>query len=174
MDIAEGCNSINSKRLVTKEGIVDIRYVNMPGLKTRFIRDLFHTLMDARWRYNCLLFTMSFLISWVFFGTVWYIIVYYRNINCVDKVDSWVTALLFSIETQTTIGYGGRAVTADCPEGVILFTFQTIIGMFINCFVLGLMFGKLAWPKNRGKTILFSHSRTHGSSRQPTIGSIAT
>ena len=48
----EGCGSgsMNSRRLVTKDGIVDIKYINSPGIKTRFIKDLFHTLMDAKWR----------------------------------------------------------------------------------------------------------------------------
>lgn len=86
LDLDGTGSSMNSKRLVTKEGIVDIKYVNMPGIKSRFLRDLFHTLMDARWRYNCLLFTLSFIISWVFFGTIWYIIVHFRKINCVDNV----------------------------------------------------------------------------------------
>lgn len=47
-------------------------------------------------------------------------------------------------------------MTEECPEGVILLAVQTIIGMFIQCFMLGLMFGKLARPKNRGKTTMFS------------------
>jgi len=160
MDVLQGtvsgASSMNANRLVTKEGIVDVKYINSPGIKTRFMRDLFHTLMDAKWRINCILFTLSFLITWVFFGCIWYIIVKYHGEKCVDSVKTWTQAFLFSIETQTTIGYGGRAVTADCPEGVILLVLQTLTGMFISSFMLGLMFGKLARPKNRGKTIMFS------------------
>ena len=152
----KGSTSMNQNRLVTKEGIVDVKYINSPGIKTRFLRDLFHTLMDAKWRYNCILFTLSFLITWVIFGCIWYIIVEYHGPHCVDNVNTWTQAFLFSIETQTTIGYGGRAVTSACPEGVILLVIQTLTGMFISSFMLGLMFGKLARPKNRGKTIMFS------------------
>ncbi|XP_057297527.1 G protein-activated inward rectifier potassium channel 4-like [Hydractinia symbiolongicarpus] len=159
MDSFESNVSISSKskRLVTKDGFVDIKYVNIPGLNSRYLKDIFHTLMDLKWRYISLMFTLSFLISWVIFGTVWYIIFYiHDNQTCIDNVDSWVSAFLFSIETQTTIGYGGRAVTPNCPEGVLLLVIQTIIGMFINCAMLGLLFAKLSRPKNRGKTTMFS------------------
>lgn len=52
----KGSTSMNQNRLVTKEGIVDVKYINSPGLKTRFMRDLFHTLMDAKWRYTRFLY----------------------------------------------------------------------------------------------------------------------
>lgn len=159
MDSFESTISLNSKskRLVSKDGVVDIKYSNIPGLNSRYLQDIFHTLMDLKWRYIMLMFTFSFIISWIAFGTLWYLIVQFNeDKNCVDNVDSWVTAFLFSIETQTTIGYGGRAVTEDCVEGVLLLVLQTIIGMFINSAMLGLLFAKLARPKNRGKTLMFS------------------
>lgn len=159
MDSFESTVSLNSKskRLVTKDGFVDIKYAKIPGYSSRFVKDIFHTLMDLKWRYITGLFTISFLLTWIFFGTFWFLIVYYQpHRNCVDNVDSWVKAFLFSIETQTTIGYGGRAVTSNCPEGVLLLVVQTIVGMFVNCAMLGLLFAKLARPKNRGKTTMFS------------------
>ena len=159
MDSFESTVSLNSKskRLVTKDGFVDIKYSKIPGYSSRFVKDIFHTLMDLKWRYITGLFTISFLLTWIFFGTFWFLIVYYQpHRNCVDNVDSWVSAFLFSIETQTTIGYGGRAVTSNCPEGVLLLVVQTIVGMFVNCAMLGLLFAKLARPKNRGKTTMFS------------------
>lgn len=159
MDSFESTVSINSKskRLVTKDGVVDIKYSNIPGLNSKFLKDIFHTVMDLKWRYISLMFSFSFLISWVIFGSLWYCIYLVRkDERCIDNVNSWLTAFLFSVETQTTIGYGGRAVTQECPEGVLLLVLQTLIGMFINCAMLGLLFAKLARPKNRGKTTMFS------------------
>lgn len=145
------------KRLVSKDGIVDIKYINVPGISKRYLSDLFHTLIDAKWRYISVLFTLSFIVSWLIFGTSWWAIVKFNTGNkCVDKVDDWINAFLFSIETQTTIGFGGRAVTSNCPEAVLLLVVQTIVGMFINCAMLGLLFAKLARPKNRGKATMFS------------------
>ena len=155
-DIEDTCD-MKEQRFITKNGFLHVHYAKMPGLNKKICKDMFHTIMDAKWRYFMLLFTLSFLISWLFFAAVWYLVVHVRRgINCVDNVDSFVSAFLFSLETQVTIGYGGRAVTDECPEGVIILIIQTIIGTFINCALLGLLFAKLARPKNRGKTIVFS------------------
>lgn len=149
-------SDVEEQRFVTKRGFLHIHYLNVPGLNQKVLKDLFHTIMDAKWRYFALLFTLSFLVSWVIFAAIWYIIVVARTKNCIDNVDSFTAAFLFSVETQVTIGYGGRAVTDECPEGIIFLIIQTIIGTFINCALLGLLFAKLARPKNRGKTIVFS------------------
>ena len=159
MDSFESTVSLNSKskRLVAKDGFVDIKYSNIPGMNSKYLKDIFHTMMDLKWRYIVGLFTVSFILTWIIFGSLWYAIVIYRpDKNCLDNVDSWTTAFLFSIETQTTIGYGGRAVTPNCVEGVLLLLIQTIVGMLVNCAMLGILFAKLARPKNRGKTTMFS------------------
>lgn len=127
----------------------------------RYFHDLFTTVIDAKWRWISVLFSSSFILSWLFFGTLWWLIYYLRkkhdsSANCIDNVDSWTGAFLFSLETQTTIGYGGRQVTPECPEGVILLVVQTIIGLLITCSMLGLTFAKLSRPKNRANTVVFS------------------
>lgn len=126
-----------------------------------YFHDLFTTVIDAKWRWISVLFSSSFILSWLFFGTLWWMIFYFRkkydsNANCIDNVDSWTGAFLFSLETQTTIGYGGRQVTPECPEGVVLLVVQTIIGLLITCSMLGLTFAKLSRPKNRANTVVFS------------------
>ena len=44
--------------------------------------------------------------------------------NCVEHVYSYTTAFLFFVETETSIGYGKRAITEQCPEAIILFVIQ--------------------------------------------------
>ena len=39
--------------------------------------------------------------------------------KCFTDITSFVTAVLFSYETQTTIGYGGRHPTERCPRYLI-------------------------------------------------------
>lgn len=149
---------LTGHRLVTKSGYLHVQYVNTPGLNETVLKDIFHTLMESKWTYFMLLFTMTFLISWSIFAAIWYIIYVVRRnkMTCVNNVDSFLTAFLFSIETQVTIGYGGRSLTSNCPEGVFLLIIQTMFGTFINSALLGLLFAKLGHPKNRGKTIIFS------------------
>ena len=46
------------------------------------------------------------------------------HMMCVTNVYSYATAFLFIVETDTTVGYGDRAITDECPEAVLLFVIQ--------------------------------------------------
>lgn len=76
----------------------------------------------------------------------------------VAEVTSFASAFLFSIETQHTIGYGGRATTEECPEAIFVMCMQSITGVMIQCFVVGFVFAKLSRPQKRSQTLLFSSS----------------
>ena len=58
-------------RFASKSGVLNINYMNLPGLKRKLLKDFFHTIMDAKWRYFMLLFTLSFLLPWLAFAGVW-------------------------------------------------------------------------------------------------------
>ncbi|KAK3728466.1 hypothetical protein QZH41_002326 [Actinostola sp. cb2023] len=75
-------------------------------------------------------------------------------------MDDWTTAFLFSIETQQTIGYGSRAISPKCFEGIMLLQIQSILGIFLDAFLLGLTFAKISRPRERARTIKFSKSAT--------------
>lgn len=155
------------RRLVDKKGRIHVNYVNVPDRgQLYYLSDQFTTLIEARWRYVILIFSMAFIVSWLVFGSIWWGIYSYRlkyhNITCIEKVYSWTSAFLFSLETQTTIGYGGRQITPDCPEGVICLLIQCIIGLLISSTMLGLIFAKLSRPHRRRNTILFSRHAVIG------------
>lgn len=59
-------------------------------------------------------------VTWTTSGTEW--------IPCVENLSGFVSAFLFSIETETTIGYGFRVITEKCPEGIVLLLVQAILG----------------------------------------------
>jgi len=69
-----------------------------------------------RWRYNVAMFGAAFIVSWTTFAIVWFAISYTHGDcqhaddddwrPCISNVYDFWSALLFSIETQTTIGYG--------------------------------------------------------------------
>uniref|UniRef100_A0A8C7V0H7 G protein-activated inward rectifier potassium channel 3 n=2 Tax=Oncorhynchus mykiss TaxID=8022 RepID=A0A8C7V0H7_ONCMY len=75
---------------------------------------------------------------------------------CLLHVEGFVGAFLFSVETQTTIGYGWRCVTEECPVAVITVVVQSIVGCIIDSFMLGTIMVKMARPKKRNQTLLFS------------------
>uniref|UniRef100_A0A3Q2XJ82 G protein-activated inward rectifier potassium channel 3 n=1 Tax=Hippocampus comes TaxID=109280 RepID=A0A3Q2XJ82_HIPCM len=79
-----------------------------------------------------------------------------KRMPCILHVQGFVGALLFSMETQTTIGYGWRCVTEECPLAVITVVVQSIVGCIIDSFMIGTIMAKMARPKKRNQTLLFS------------------
>lgn len=53
-------------------------------------------------------------------------------VPCVVNINSFWSSFLFSVETQSTIGYGGRAPTEECPEAIVVMCLQSIVGMVIQ------------------------------------------
>lgn len=155
------------RRLVFKDGTCNVFSGNVTKRNRKYLIDIFTTLVDMKWRYNLLMFTLAFVLSWVIFGVIWYVIAVAHGDHlhpsgeddwkpCVDNVHDFVTALLFSIETQHTIGYGFRVMTPRCPEAVIFLMVQSCTGVFVQCLMTGLIFAKLSQPKRRAHTIMFS------------------
>lgn len=131
--------------------------------------DIFTTCVDVRWRYMFLLFSLAFVVSWLTFGLAFWVIGLLHGdmdhhkgddsfVPCVMQVNTFVAAFLFSIETQTTIGYGARCVTEECPAAVFMVVFQSILGCIIDAFMIGAIMAKMARPKKRAQTLLFSHN----------------
>ena len=47
--------------------------------------------------------------------------------TCVDKLEKFNSAMEFSIETSSTIGYGNIYVDPTCHMGVVLLCFQELM-----------------------------------------------
>lgn len=86
-----------------------------------FSQDIFTTLVDIQWRWTIAVFALNFTLSWLFLGIIWYLIAYahgdidYMSLSeddrtnsthtvCVTEIHSFLSAFLFSLETQHTIG----------------------------------------------------------------------
>ena len=57
--------------------------------------------------------------------------------TCVDKLEKFNSAMEFSIETSSTIGYGNIYVDPTCHMGVGLLVFQELMARLIDCFWIG-------------------------------------
>ncbi|XP_030624020.1 ATP-sensitive inward rectifier potassium channel 12 [Chanos chanos] len=156
-------------RFVKKNGQCNVQFTNMEEKSQRYLADIFTTCVDIRWRYMLVVFTLVFVVSWLAFGLAfWVIALFHGDLDnpagddnftpCVLQVNGFIAAFLFSIETQTTIGYGFRCVTEECPLAVFLVVFQSIVGSIIDCFMIGAIMAKMARPKKRAQTLLFSHN----------------
>ncbi|KAM6957720.1 G protein-activated inward rectifier potassium channel 1-like [Aplochiton taeniatus] len=155
------------QRFVEKNGRCNVQHGNLGGETSRYLSDLFTTLVDLKWRWNLLIFILTYTIAWLVMASMWWIIAYIRGdlsnaghdasyTPCVANVYNFPSAFLFFIETEATIGYGYRYITEKCPEGIILFLFQSLLGSIVDAFLIGCMFIKMSQPKKRAETLMFS------------------
>ncbi|XP_076214500.1 G protein-activated inward rectifier potassium channel 4-like [Aptenodytes patagonicus] len=148
---------------VTKVGKCQVNLGNIQE-KKGFLSDIFTTIVDLKYRW--FIFTMCCIVTWVVFGTVYFFNTWagcdirHRGDPewraCIKNVDSFVSALLFSVESQQTIGYGSQMVMANCTEGIILLMARSIVGSMIDALMVGCMFIKISRPKKCAQTLIFS------------------
>uniref|UniRef100_A0A3P9KJF0 ATP-sensitive inward rectifier potassium channel 12 n=1 Tax=Oryzias latipes TaxID=8090 RepID=A0A3P9KJF0_ORYLA len=174
-------SSQTRSRFVKKNGQCNVVFNNMEGKPQRYLADIFTTCVDIRWRYLLLIFTTTFLLSWLLFGLIfWGVALAHGDFDlhipvqdedpprttdkakdewrpCILHIQGFIGAFLFSIETQTTIGYGFRCVTEECPITVLTVVVQSIVGCIIDSFMIGTIMAKMVRPKKRAQTLLFSH-----------------
>uniref|UniRef100_A0A3Q3DS08 G protein-activated inward rectifier potassium channel 1 n=1 Tax=Hippocampus comes TaxID=109280 RepID=A0A3Q3DS08_HIPCM len=155
------------QRFVEKNGRCNVQHGNLGGETSRYLSDLFTTLVDLKWRWNLLIFILTYTVAWLVMASMWWVIAYIRGdlqqhardasyTPCVANVYNFPSAFLFFIETEATIGYGYRYITEKCPEGIILFLFQSLLGSIVDAFLIGCMFIKMSQPKKRAETLMFS------------------
>ncbi|XP_026870972.1 ATP-sensitive inward rectifier potassium channel 11 [Electrophorus electricus] len=151
-------------RFVAKNGACNVAHTNIRE-QGRFLQDVFTTLVDLKWLHTLLIFTMSFLCSWLLFGMIWWLIAFAHGdldvkdddfVPCVTDIHSFSSAFLFSIEVQVTIGFGGRMITEECVSAIVMLIIQNIVGLVINAIMLGCIFMKTAQAHRRAETLIFS------------------
>jgi len=131
-----------TQRLVNKSGDCNVAQSHVTNRKRKYFVDLFTTVVDMRWRWHVVMAATAFLITWSAFAGAWLAMAHFHgdvteryndsHQQCISNVYDVRSALLFSIETQTTIGYGSRGLQRSCPEGVVLLMIQSCIGVSIQ------------------------------------------
>jgi len=165
---AAGGSRRERQRFVDKNGRCNVQHGNLGGESSRYLSDLFTTLVDLKWRWNLLIFLLTYTVAWLVMASMWWGIAYLRGdlhrahddtySPCVANVYNFPSAFLFFIETEATIGYGHRYITERCPEGIVLFLFQSLLGSIVDAFLIGCMFIKMSQPKKRAETLMFSRA----------------
>ncbi|KAJ1131398.1 hypothetical protein NDU88_009735 [Pleurodeles waltl] len=160
-------------RFVKKDGHCNVQFINLSEKSQRYLTDLFTTCVDIRWRWMFLIFSLTFIVSWLIFGlSFWLIASLHGDLApppdassedippppCFFQVTSFMAAFLFSLETQTSIGYGFRGVTEECPLAVLTVVLQCIVGCIIDAFIIGAIMAKIAKPKKRNETLVFTEN----------------
>ncbi|XP_039754589.1 G protein-activated inward rectifier potassium channel 3 isoform X3 [Pararge aegeria] len=158
------------KRVIFKHGDCNVVQWNVAKRRRRYLQDIFTTLVDVQWRWTLLVFALSFILSWLLFALIWWLIIFTHGdlnppsdssepfVPCLQNVNSFTGCFLFSVETQHTIGYGSRTTNEECPEAIFVMCLQSIVGVFIQAFMVGIVFAKMSRPKKRAQTLLYSRN----------------
>ncbi|KAK0396290.1 hypothetical protein QR680_001658 [Steinernema hermaphroditum] len=153
-------------RLVQKYGLCNISLVNVPKQRRKYFSDIFTTVIEVKWRWCLLFFSMSFVSSWTFFSAIYYVLAVSHGdlehssdtswVPCIQNAITFTNIFLFAFTTQTTIGYGFRYPTDECPLVIVTMCVQFMVGVMCQTLMAGVIFAKLARPIKRAATILFS------------------
>jgi len=160
-------NLSKRNRLVSKHGKIHT-FVRQEEAKEhyRLLKDFCTSMINLTWPVTFIGFAASFFLSWLMFAIIWYLVAYVHgdleqplpsnHKVCVDNLKDFTSCFLFSLETQHTIGYGGRATTERCSFAIIVMSIQSILGVIIQACMAGIVFAKFTKASRRGDTILFS------------------
>ena len=86
----------------------------------KLLQDIFVSIIDLNWGWIYVIFAAAFFLSWLGFAVVWYLTFLVHGdfepeniknesfVPCASAIQDFTSCFLFSLETQHTIGYGGR------------------------------------------------------------------
>ncbi|XP_030762646.1 G protein-activated inward rectifier potassium channel 3-like [Sitophilus oryzae] len=148
------------RRLVRKSGKSSIHTKTTTERSYKFILDLFNTLIEGSWFTILLIVSLIFVISWFTFAGFWAVISVENVDNwngtsdtCLEGINSFAGYLLFSVETQTTIGYGSRYIKEYCVEAIVGLCIQLLFGVGVCGSLICIVFVKMGGPLHSRNTI---------------------
>lgn len=174
------CSSEKSFRFVKKNGRINIIYSSLGRVKN-IHSNLILFIMQTEWWFVLTFVLFGFIISWFFFAFLYFLVSiehgdftindYDQTLSenqtnftrqptkitqekCVQDVHNFLSALLFSIETQHTIGYGSRYITTECMGGILVLTLQSSLGYLLQVIVTQIVFTKLSRPTGEKRKLI--------------------
>ncbi len=118
------------------------------GTPNEFRRDLYFHLMEGSWTRLFVLGVVMYIVANIAFAALYMI-----EPGAVSGVaaDDFLSAFSFSVQTMTTIGYGGMAPVTDYAHAVMIV--EAFVGVLGAALVTGVIFAKASRPVS---SVLFS------------------
>jgi inward rectifier potassium channel len=138
-----------TKRLINPNRSFNVRRQNA-GFSPK---DIYHYLVNLSWtKFFLIIFAGYFLVN-LFFGSIYYITGVENLRNALDKspMQSFMNAYFFSVQTFTTVGYGGMVPNGFAANFIA--SLEAMFGLLGFAIATGLLFGRFSRPSAR---ILFS------------------
>lgn len=108
----------------------------------------------------------SFILTWLMFGVIWMLIANANGdlelqndrLKCFLGVQGFAGYFMLSLETQTSIGYGGRSLNDHCPEVVFLVCLQIILGVGICGMTINIVYIKMTKSQSVYSKLFSKHA----------------
>jgi len=165
------------KRMVEKDGHVNV----ISSLKDRHFCVSYNLVSDpvgtvAKWTFfeHLLVLLILCLVPWIVFALIWHLTFWLHGdldqnnlpdkqeetgwTPCVYAIHNFASSLLFSLETQRSIGYGLRGTSHKCADSVILEMMQSVCAILIECVIGVILYIKLTRGLAIDKNFIFSHN----------------
>jgi inward rectifier potassium channel len=113
------------------------------GAQRTLLRDAYHTFLRLRWSASIGLIAAAFMVVNLIFAVVYFVVGGVEGLR--DK--SFFDALVFSVQTIGTIGYG--VMHPESVNANIVMIIESIVGIIFTALVTGLVFSKFARAVSR-------------------------
>ncbi|XP_017465927.1 PREDICTED: ATP-sensitive inward rectifier potassium channel 12 isoform X3 [Rhagoletis zephyria] len=159
-------------RVIEKSGNENVNIRRIPQKSWRYVRDLVTTMIELDWKYMLTIFIGTYFATWLFFALLNYMVAYshgdlmFDEVTgerlgegkepCIKGVYNFVSMIIYSVETQTTIGFGEKYASDECPEAIFLFVMQMIIAIGIEGMLVSMVYAKAARPAKQITKLKFS------------------
>ena len=121
-----------------EDGINGLKLLIKKEEKPSFqLSDWYHLFIEMSFKKIIICIFLIYTCSIFFFGCLYYILNEYFKLNhgrgdnepCLANVNSFTEAFLLALESQTTIGYGGRSPKSSCAWPAFFLTWQYILNV---------------------------------------------
>ena len=113
------------------------------GAQRTRLRDAYHSFLRIRWPASLALIALGFFLVNLLFAVVYYFVGGVEGVGATSFFD----ALMFSVETLGTIGYGVMHPTSHAASVVVIV--ESITGIMCVALITGLVFAKFSRPVAR-------------------------
>jgi len=137
-------------------GMSRVKYIGGNITGHFLTKDFFITMVSLD-LYVILFITAFVFITGFFFWSGWYYLLMRTHSGCfTGPSEQYVDALLFSVVTQMTIGYGNTSPDT-CWPATWCVLIQSVMGIVMDAVTLGIIFAKISHPHQRSRSILVSN-----------------
>lgn len=139
------------QKIINDDGTFNVRRIG----NNSFLNDAYHYLLHLSWfKFTVLVFIFYFIANLIF--ALLYYLIGVENLNGANmetEIDQFFSAFFFSVQTFTTVGYGGISPTGGAANAVA--SVEALIGLIGFAFITGMMYGRFSNPTAK---ILFSEN----------------